>query len=81
MTDQQKIYDWCDRREADTRCPHGLIVYRATMFETQWIAGVRKWERKDLKTDGVWIRVDKYLDRNSDTQEDAIAKLAMALGL
>lgn len=89
MTDEyRKILDWCDRREAESTSPHGLITYRAQIAEdgawtARWFAGVRAWTRKSLNGNHEWNLCFYHhgLDAKGSTPEEAIAKLAEALGL
>lgn len=89
MTDQEKIYEWCDRREAESRDPHALITYRAQVVEggawtARWFAGVRIWNRQSvLDTDHDWhyCQYGQGLDSKGSTPEEAIAHLAKALNL
>lgn len=90
MTDEyRKILDWCDQREAESKIPHALITYRAEIVEdgawtARWFSGVRVWNRQSvLDTDHDWhyCQYGQGLDSKGSTPEEAIAKLAEALGL
>ena len=78
MTDQQKIYDWCDRQEKKNRKPYALQVYIFTLDSTDkrlWAATVQEFD----EFQGIWIS-QSWITKGS-TPEEAIAKLAKVLGL
>ena len=79
MNNQQKIYDWCDRRYMQTEEAYGLIVYRGKdRGQLIWTASIKKWS-KDFEE---WIEIVENLRLGEgNTPEEAIAKLAKALGL
>jgi hypothetical protein len=76
MTDTQKIYDWCDRQETKTREPYALQVSTFSIDSTKmWAATVQKFP--DGERD--WHHQSDIT--SGETPEEAIAKLAEALGL
>jgi len=92
MTDQEKIWAWCDRREAESNAPHGLITYRTKPLGELtgvWFAGVRRFAQiqtpHESYVEAKWLMVegerDWIDDRGGDTPESAIAALAKALNL
>jgi hypothetical protein len=88
MTDTEKIYEWCDRREDAVNQRHGLLVYRQGTLPPSWCASIQVWESTPLHPllnngGGAWFPLDGngFFDREGSTPEKAIASLAKALGL
>ena len=91
MTDTQKIYEWCDRETSATGRPHGLLVIKASNPQGKWSSSIEVWQEKakplplfephhELRTKQKSDFV-RYATVDFDTPEEAIAKLAEALGL
>ncbi len=82
MTDTEKIYAWCDQREAAVNQRHGLLVYRQGTLPPSWCATIQVWERDpSLSSGGSWLSLDRFFSPEGSTPEKAIAKLVEVLGL
>ena len=89
MTDQQKIYDWCDRQCQETDRSFCLVVVRKRPLHplssnhwNPWNAMVKEWS--DHSNDWQIFSTPYFPYRGlaeGSTPEEAIAKLAEALGL
>lgn len=77
MTNQEKIWAWCDRMEKEKAKPYALQLYVFTSASNKklWAATVQEFEASQA----IWVSL-AWITKGS-TPEEAIAKLAEALGL
>ena len=86
MTDAEKIYAWCDRQCQETDRSFCLVVVRKRPLPsnrwTPWNAMVKEWSDHSDDWQIFPLPTSPYRGlAEGSTPEEAIAKLAEALGL